>query len=87
MHITYTGMIWGSATSVYIITEKKRLCVHGMHIVLISILYIILVVFCGLPGSQEKDDSARDDLDILSHVGMSAPILFFLEVATKHYNR
>ena len=47
--------------------EKKRLVY--MHIVV-----VIMVVFCGLPGPQEKDDSARRIwiwiLDIIfSHVG------------------
>ena len=31
-----------------------------MHIIVIVIyIVIIMVVFCGLPGPQEKDDSAR----------------------------
>ena len=44
-----------------------------MHIVIYIV--IIMVVFCGLPGLQDKDDSARRiwiwilDIIIFSHVG------------------
>ena len=52
-------------SSVYIISIEKKRLVY-MHIV------IYMVVFCGLPGPQEKYDSARRIwiLDtIFSHVG------------------
>ena len=60
-------------SSVYIISKKKRPVY--MHIVIYIV--IIMVVFCGLPGPQDKDDSARRIwiwiLDIIfSHMGMSA---------------
>ena len=42
-------------SSVYIISMKKR--VVYMHIVIYN--YCYMVVFCGLPGPQEKYDSAR----------------------------
>ena len=53
-------------TSVYIISD---LCVHAYFY-----LYCYMVVFCGLPGPQDKDDSARRIwiwiLDIIfSHMG------------------
>ncbi len=48
-------------SSVYIISKKKRPVY--MHIV-INIV-ICMVVFCGLPGPQYKDDSAmQEDLDL-----------------------
>ena len=55
-------------SSVYIISKKKRPVY--MHIV----NYCYMVVFCGLPGPQEKYDSARRIwiwiLDIIfSHMG------------------
>ncbi len=58
-------------SSAYIISKKKRPVY--MHIV---IYIVILVVFCGLPGLQDKDDSARRIwiwiLDIISYTwGMS----------------
>ncbi len=50
-------------SSVYIISKKKRLVyMHNIiviYIVIIMVLVIIMVVFYGLPGPQEKDDSAR----------------------------
>ena len=58
-------------SSVYIISKKKRPVY--MHIVIYIV--IIMVVFCGLPGPQDKDDSARRiwiwilDIIIFSHVG------------------
>ena len=58
-------------SSVYIISIEKKRLVY-MHIVIYIV--IIMVVFCGLPGPQDKDDSARRIwiwiLDIIfSHVG------------------
>ena len=46
-----------------------------MHIVIfIIIIVIIMVVFCGLPGPQDKDDSAGSGSWILfsQHMGISA---------------
>ena len=43
-------------SSVYIIISKKKRPVY-MHIVIYN--YCYMVVFCGLPGPQDKDDSAR----------------------------
>ena len=67
MHLLLLSIMWLTRTSrkkkidssriwssVYIISKKKRPVY--MHIV---IYIVILVVFCGLPGPQEKDDSAR----------------------------
>ena len=42
-------------SSVYIISKKKRPVY--MHIVIYIVIY--MVVFCGLPGPQDKHDSAR----------------------------
>ena len=57
-------------SSVYIISKKKRPVY--MHIVIYN--YCYMVVFCGLSGPQDKDDSARRIwiwiLDIIfSHMG------------------
>ena len=50
-------------SSVYIISKKKKPVY--MHIVIYN--YCYMVVFCGLPGPQDKDDFARRDPD--SHIG------------------
>ncbi len=57
-------------SSVYIISKKKR----PVHVHAYCYLYCYMVVFYGLPGPQDKDDSVRRIwiwiLDIIfSHVG------------------
>ena len=59
-------------SSVYIISKTKKKRPVYMHNY--CYLYCYMVVFCGLPGPQDKDDSARRIgiwiLDIIfSHMG------------------